>query len=137
VSFKVDSLSYKTLVGNKVSVKQGMLSTKLEPLSYTLVRAEQAHKGSEIFDIDMSGQYTENERVFLPVNLSFGRQQALAVAEVSFFAVDANGEERYLATDNTQPYRAVVMPDVLAGVKQVKVVAKDTSGNDMSKTFDL
>jgi hypothetical protein len=59
------------------------------------------------------------------------------VAEVSFFAVDANGEERYLATDNTQPYRAVVMPDVLAGVKQVKVVAKDTSGNDMSKTFDL
>ncbi|WP_229333565.1 alpha-amylase family glycosyl hydrolase [Glaciecola sp. MH2013] len=137
VALKVDSLSYESIVGGKAAIQNGELKTKLEGLSFTLLRAEQTHKGSEVFDIEMGGKYAENERVFLPVTLRFGKQQALSLADVSFFAVDKEGNETFLASDNTQPYRAVVMPELIEGMQQLKVVAKDSSGNDMSKSFAL
>ncbi|MEQ3653782.1 MAG: alpha-amylase, partial [Glaciecola sp.] len=116
---------------------QGSLTTTIEPLSFVLLKADQVHKGSEIFDVKMSEKYTDNERVFLPVNLSFGSQQALQVADVSFYAVDESGAETFLSNDDTSPYRAVLLPEQLEGVTQLKVIVKDSSENEMSKTFKL
>ena len=50
VSIKVDSLSYASVFGNKANVQQGKLTTTLEPLSFALLKAQQMHKGSEIFN---------------------------------------------------------------------------------------
>ncbi len=137
VALNVDSLSYASVIGNKAKVSQGSLTTTIEPLSFVLLKADQVHKGSEIFDVKMNDKYTDNERVFLPVNLSFGSQQALQVAEVSFFAVNESGSETFLSNDDTSPYRSVLLPEQLEGVKQLKVIVKDSSDNEMSKTFDL
>jgi len=137
VSLKVDSLSYSSLFGNNAKVQQGKLSTTLEPLSFVLLKAEQMHKGSEIFDIIMPGTYTDNDRLFIPVNLTFGEQKALPFAEVDFYLVDKDDVETFIAMDNTQPYRAVVMPDAIESVKELKVVVRDGAGNEMSKRFTL
>jgi glycosidase len=137
VSIKVDSLSYASVFGNKANVQQGKLTTTLEPLSFALLKAQQMHKGSEIFNIMMPGKYTDNERLFIPLNLIFGEQKALAFAEVDFYLVDKDGAQLFIATDNTQPYRAVIMPEALTSMVQLKVVVRDGSGNEMSKRFAL
>lgn len=137
VTLKVDSFSYSRVVGNTAKVAQGQLSTTIEPLSFVLLKAEQEHKGSEIFDITMPGIYTDNARVFIPVNLAFGAQKALPFAEVDFYLLNKQGNERFLATDNTQPYRAIVMPDSIDLMTELKVVVRDGAGNEMSKRFAL
>jgi hypothetical protein len=123
--------------GNNAKVQQGKLITTLEPLSFTLLKAQQMHKGSEIFDIMMPGKYTDNERLFIPLNLIFGEQKALPFAEVDFYLVDKDGAESFIAMDNTQPYRAIIMPEATASMVQLKVVVRDGSGNEMSKRFTL
>nr|WP_297347252.1 alpha-amylase family glycosyl hydrolase [uncultured Glaciecola sp.] len=137
VSIKVDSLSYSSVFGNKAQVKQGKLTTTLEPLSFVLLKAQQVHKGSEIFDIIMPGIYTDNERLFIPLNLIFGEQKALPFAEVDFYLVDKDGAEFFIAMDNTQPYRAIIIPEMLTSMVQLKVVVRDGAGNEMSKRFTL
>jgi glycosidase len=137
VSIKVDSLSYSSVFGNNAKVQQGKLITTLEPLSFTLLKAQQMHKGSEIFDIMMPDKYTDNERLFIPLNLIFGEQKALPFAEVDFYLVDKDGAESFIAMDNTQPYRAIIMPEATASMVQLKVVVRDGSGNEMSKRFTL
>jgi glycosidase len=137
VSIKVDSLSYSSVFGNNAKVQQGKLTTTLEPLSFVLLKAQQIHKGSEIFDIVMPGIYTDNERLFIPLNLIFGEQKALPFAEVDFYLVDKDGIESFIGMDNTQPYRAIIMPEALASMVQLKVVVRDGAGNEMSKRFTL
>ncbi|MFT6086116.1 MAG: glycosidase [Glaciecola sp.] len=137
VSIKVDSLSYSSVFGNNAKVQQGKLTTTLEPLSFVLLKAQQIHKGSEIFDIVMPGTYTDNERLFIPLNLIFGEQKALPFAEVDFYLVDKDGIESFIGMDNTQPYRAIIMPEALTSVAQLKVVVRDGAGNEMSKRFTL
>jgi glycosidase len=137
VSIKVDSLSYSSVFGNNAKVQQGKLTTTIEPLSFALLKAQQMHKGSEIFDIVMPGKYTDNDRLFIPLNLIFGEQKALPFAEVDFYLVDKDGAELFIAMDNTQPYRAVIMPEALLSMIQLKVVVRDGSGNEMSKSFTL
>jgi glycosidase len=137
VSIKVDSLSYSSVFGNNAKVQQGKLTTTLEPLSFVLLKAQQIHKGSEIFDIVMPGTYTDNERLFIPLNLIFGEQKALPFAEVDFYLVDKDGIESFIGMDNTQPYRAIIMPEALTSVAQLKVVVRDGVGNEMSKRFTL
>lgn len=135
ISIKVDSLSYSSVFGNNAKVQQGQLTTTLAPLSFVLLKAQQIHKGSEIFDIVMPGTYIDNDRLFVPVNLIFGEQKALPFAEVDFYLVDKEGRETFIATDDTQPYRAVVMPEATQFIKELKVVVRDGVGNEMSKRF--
>ncbi|GAC30550.1 alpha-amylase family glycosyl hydrolase [Brumicola pallidula] len=135
VSIKVDSLSYSSVFGNNAKVQQGQLTTTLEPLSFVLLKAEQIHKGSEIFDIVMPRTYIDNDRLFVPVNLIFGEQKALPFSEVDFYLIDKEDRETFIATDNTQPYRAVVMPEATQSMKELKVVVRDGVGNEMSKRF--
>jgi hypothetical protein len=137
VAIKVDSYSYSTIFGNKAKVQQGMLSTTLEPLSFVLLKAEQQHTGSEIFDIKMLSAYSENDRLFLPINLTFGKQKALPFAEVDFYLVATDGSETFVSMDNTRPYRAIVLPNVIKGMKELKVLVRDGAGNEMSKRFEL
>jgi len=135
VSIKVDSLSYSSVFGNNAKVQQGQLTTTLEPLSFVLLKAGQIHKGSEIFDIVMPRTYIDNDRLFVPVNLIFGEQKALPFSEVDFYLIDKEDRETFIATDNTQPYRAVVMPEATQSMKELKVVVRDGVGNEMSKRF--
>jgi hypothetical protein len=137
IAIKADSLSYASIFGNKAKVKRGELSTTLEPLSFVLLRSEQKHKGSEIFDITMPGTYSDNDRLVLPVNLSFGKQKALPFAEVDFYLVNTDGNETFISMDNTQPYRAIVLPTALEGMSELKVIVRDGVGNEMSKRFAL
>ncbi|PKI02894.1 alpha-amylase family glycosyl hydrolase [Glaciecola sp. 33A] len=135
ISIKVDSLSYSSVFGNNAKVQQGQLTTTLEPLSFVLLKAQQKHKGSEIFDIVMPGVYRDNARLFVPINLIFGEQKALPFAEVDFYLVDKNGRESFVAMDNTQPYRAVLMPDGIQSMRELKVIVRDGIGNEMIKRF--
>lgn len=137
ITIKADSLSYSSVVGNTAKVHQGQLSTTLEPLSFVLLKADQKHKGSEIFDVTMPGVYNDNDRVFLPVNLSFGERKALPFAEVDFYLVNSAGMETFISMDDTQPYRAIVMPEIAEFAKELKVVVRDGEGNEMSKRFSL
>jgi glycosidase len=137
VSFKVDSSSYSSLAGKNATVQQGELSISLAPLSFALLKADEAHNGSEIFDIKMPGMYTDNDRLFIPVNLVFGEQKALQFTEVDFYLLDKQGTETFVSTDNTQPYRAIVKPQSIEGMTEVKIVVRDGSDNQMSKRFAL
>jgi glycosidase len=137
ISIKVDSLSYSSVFGNNAKVQQGQLTTTLEPLSFVLLKAQQTHKGGEIFDIVMPGVYIDNARLFVPINLIFGEQKALPFAEVDFYLIDKAGRELFIATDDTQPYRAVLMPDGIQSMQQLKVVVRDGVGNEMSKHFSF
>jgi response regulator of citrate/malate metabolism len=69
------------------------------------------------------------------VNLTFGEQKALPLAEVDFYLVDKDGIETFISMDNTQPYRAIVMPAAIASMEELKVLVRDGSGNEMSKRF--
>jgi response regulator of citrate/malate metabolism len=69
------------------------------------------------------------------VNLTFGEQKALPLAEVDFYLVDKDGIETFISMDNTQPYRAIVMPEAIASMEELKVLVRDGSGNEMSKRF--
>ncbi|AEP31165.1 alpha-amylase family glycosyl hydrolase [Brumicola nitratireducens] len=135
VSLNVDSFSYSSVFGNNAKVQQGKLTTTLEPLSFVLLKADQTHKGSEIFNVTMPGTYIDNKRLFIPVNLTFGEQKALPLAEVDFYLVDKDGIETFISMDNTQPYRAIVMPEAIASMEELKVLVRDGSGNEMSKRF--
>jgi hypothetical protein len=137
VLLKVDSLSFSSVFGNNAKVQQGKLATTLEPLNFVLLKADQIHKGSEIFDIMMPRSYIDDERLFIPLNLIFGEQKVLPFAEVDFHLVDKDTIESFIAMDNTQPYRAVVMPEVIESMKELKEVVRDGAGNEMSKRFTL
>lgn len=50
----------------------------------------------------------------------FGNK-ALPFAEVDFYLVDKEDHESFVAMDNTQPYRAVLMPDSLQSMQDKRV----------------
>ncbi len=77
----------------------------------------------------------KRQRLLVPINLIFGEQKALPFAEVDFYLVDKNGRESFVAMDNTQPYRAVLMPDGIQSMRELKVIVRDGIGNEMSKRF--
>lgn len=119
----------------------GQLMFDLAPLSYILLRSQQALSSSNIKTISMLDKYEDNERIFLPVELSFENSRELHLARVEFYAIEklANGEvaQTLIAYDTTFPYRAVLMKHQLKDAQQIKVIATNGAGQQVSRSFEL
>jgi glycosidase len=118
-------------------VQQGMLSVQMAGLSALVLKAHEAVPTSTISGVSIAPIYTENSRSFVPVNVSLHDAHSTDLIEVSFYFVDEEGQETFIASDNTKPYRAIVMPEMLEGVASIKVSASNYSDEIVSQSVTL
>lgn len=141
VSLNVDASSYELIyqyaTNNDVKIENGELTTELAPLSIKLLKATEKAKIAELNSVELSATYTENNRVFIPANVSFNQDNALNLARVAFYAVNENGQESLISQDTTLPYRAIVMPERLENVKAIKVIASNMMGKSVESSMAL
>lgn len=137
VSMSDEGMVYEQLAGVTASAGNGQLSFDLPPYSYSLLRSTAPLVSSPITQITLAPLYEENDRLFVPIEVDFEKADQLNMAEMSFYKHLDNGEKELFAFDVTEPYRAVVPVDVLAGVAEITVEATNLSGQSLSKTFTL
>ncbi len=141
LSFEVDANAYETVytLGDVTApiVEDGKLVTTMAGLSVLLVKAKQSLAKSDIASITLEPIYEENDRSFIPASVSFNSKNTSNLIEVSFYAVDAQGNKTFLASDNTSPYRAVVMPEQLQGYAEVLAEASNYDDQQVSASLKL
>lgn len=137
VNFNVDVASYSTVSGVGVNVSNGVLSTTLPPLSYSLVRSSTPLPPAEIENIEISPMYEDAQRKFVPVSITTTNELAFNKMAVSFFAVDKEGNQTYLTTDHTYPYRAILLDGQLDGMTKLKVTVDNHDGQSVDAIVDL
>ncbi|GBL05018.1 alpha-amylase family glycosyl hydrolase [Glaciecola sp. KUL10] len=141
LTLEVDASDYEVLyqyaTSSEIEVIEGKLTTELAPLSIKLLKASEKAKMAEIASVQLKETYVENDRIFIPAEILFKGDTKLNLARVAFFAVDENGEESLISEDTTFPYRAVVMPERLANVKTIKVIASNMMGKSVEGSLAL
>jgi hypothetical protein len=137
VSIKSNGVAYEQVAGQAATSGPGQLVFDLPPYSYSIVRSTAAVENSMINRVALGNSYEENDRLFLPVEISFEKPEQLNLAKLSFYKHVDNGHKEMFAFDITEPYRAVVTPDVLKGVKKITIEATNLNGQTLSKTFEL
>ncbi|WP_371194685.1 alpha-amylase family glycosyl hydrolase [Glaciecola sp. SC05] len=143
VSMPKSAVPYSVLSESASSMTQTQeqFMFELAPLSYILVRSQDPLPASNIQEINMLAKYEENERIFLPIELSFAPSQEFNIAHIKFYAIKNSGSgdvsETLIAYDTSFPYRAVLMPQQLENVQQIKVLATNSAGQVMTRTFEL
>ncbi len=137
VSINVDSTEYSTISGASAVVNDGLLSTTLPALSYSLLRSSQPLPYAEINDVSVSSVYQEGQRKFVPVTVTTKVQNALSKIAVSFHAIDADGNQTYLMTDHTYPYRAILLEDRFNEIIELKVTVDNHNGQIVETTLKL
>lgn len=137
----VDSSAFETIYrsvdGTMPEVSERLLSVSLAPLSSIVLRASNPVPVAAIDTFEIRPMVSENERLLIPVNVMFSTANASNLAQVSFYFIDSQGNERFIASDNTLPYRAIVMPEQLNGVNALRVEVSNYHGDSMSKTLTL
>lgn len=129
---------YEHLAGNNnVSSEGNMLRFNLPPLSYSIVESAEPMQFSSIVNIEIQTTYAENERVFIPVDITFENTERLNLAKLSFYGKRSNGEQTLIATDTSFPYRAVVIPEYLNEFVAIKVVASNYNDQIIEQESDL
>ncbi|MDT0596225.1 alpha-amylase family glycosyl hydrolase [Glaciecola petra] len=124
--------SYKYVAGEgKVKKIDDTLQFDMPGLSYSLFESIEPISYSTISKVEIQASYEENDRVFIPVDITFDKPERFNLAKLTFFGVRANGEETQIATDTTFPYRAALMPELLSEFIDVRVVA--TNYREQSK----
>ena len=136
-SVDAQGMEYESVKGASVNMSNGTVNLELPAYSYAIVRSKTPLASSTLVDIKQEKSYSENDRVFLPFDVSFEGPAKLNLAEVSFYKHLADGTKERFAFDTTAPYRAVVTPDVLEGVSDITVTAQNFAGQSISKTFSL
>lgn len=138
VSMNRNTLNYDVVSGEGTVTENGdQIRFDLPPLTYTLAVSKGTFSPSNILDIHLQARYEDNDRIFLPVDVHFENTAQFNIAKVDFYAIDENGKESLIAFDTTAPYRAVLMPAQLNGVKQIKIVASNNAEQTVSKRFEL
>nr|WP_241664483.1 alpha-amylase family glycosyl hydrolase [Ningiella ruwaisensis] len=137
----VDANQYEIIYALKqpaeIKVNEGFLSTKLAPLSLVVLDAKSAVGHAALTEISIGDMYEENDRVFIPAEVSFENNLATNLINVEFYAVDSMGNEVLLASDNTHPYRAVVMPSVLDATATIKVRASNYADQTIETSLEI
>jgi glycosidase len=141
VTVAADSESFETIytLGDVAEPKigDGQVMTSMEGLSSLVLKAKQSAPVSEIATLNIQDIYSENDRQFIPVNVSFSSQHTNKLIEVRFYAADAQGNTQFLAADNTSPYRAVVLPEQLEGVVKIMVEANNYNGQTVKAELSI
>ena len=136
----VGTLQYDVLAGNmsnSVNQKDEKIEMMLAPQSYILLRSTTPIVKSMVDDISMGKPYEENERVFLPFDLSFTNESQLNLAQITVYQLGQDGQKTRIAFDTTRPYTAVLLPSQLQSIQKIEVEADNFSGQTTSKVFDL
>lgn len=140
VSMGVGTLEYEIISAdsNNSAVLSGdQMLMDLAPQSYILLKSTSPIVKSMVQDIRMLPVYEENERVFLPFELSFSNPEQFNFAQIIVYQLDKNGEKTRLAFDTSSPYRAVLLPSQLQGLTKIEVKADNFKGQIKTKVFDL
>lgn len=140
ISIGIGSLNYEKLSGapsNTLAISGDQMLLSLAPQSYLLLKANQALNKSIIDDIRMQPSYEENERVFIPFELSFDNPEQFNFAQISVFAVAENGQKTLVSFDTTAPYRAILTASQKQGLRQIEVQADNFNGQIKTKLFDF
>jgi glycosidase len=139
-SMSVGSLEYEKLSGHtnsKVALSGDQLMLDLAPLSYILLKSNIPLAKSMVQDISMQARYEENQRIFLPFEISFNNPEQFNFAQIKVFTIDDDGQKTLLAFDTTPPYRAILLPKQLANITKLEVQADNFQGQTKTKVFDL
>ncbi|MEM0910777.1 MAG: alpha-amylase family glycosyl hydrolase [Pseudomonadota bacterium] len=137
VSFDVDSPEYSTISGYDAAVSEGMLSVTLPKLSYSLIRSTQPLPFIEIKEVTLSPIYKEQQRAFINVDVATDQRAVFEKMAVSFYAIDAQGNETFFATDYTYPYRAILSEEQLDTALIIKAIADNHNGQRVETTLRL
>lgn len=139
-SMSVGSLEYEKLSGHTnstVELSGDQLMLNLAPLSYILLKSNIPLAKSMVQDISMQPSYEENDRVFLPFDLTFNNPEQFNFAQIKVFSIDAKGQKTLLAFDTTAPYRAILLPTLLVNISKIEVQADNFKGQTKTKVFDF
>lgn len=141
VTIPVDSQTFETVYRlgemQNPKVEQSLLSVPMSSLSMLVLKAKDPVPTASIANVNIEAIYAENERHFIPVNVTLETSHASSLLKVSFYFIDANGLETFIAQDNTYPYRAIVMPEQMQGVSSIRVDVSNYAGQTMSKTLKI
>lgn len=138
--FKIgaEQKTYNYVAGSGKATQMGdTLQFDLPALSYSLVESLEPISYSTITNVEIQASYKENDRVFIPIELTFDNPQNFNLAKLTFYGVRANGQEILIASDTTFPYRAVLMPELLSEFIDVKVVASNYNERKIEQTARL
>jgi glycosidase len=113
------------------------LNLELAPLSYMLLRSKHALAHSMVTEISIQNIYEENERVFIPFELSFEQAAQFNVAQITVSTIGVDGQKTQVAFDTTPPYRAILMPEQLLNITHIEVQSDNFNGQNITKTFDF
>ncbi|WP_395338056.1 alpha-amylase family glycosyl hydrolase [Ningiella sp. W23] len=137
----VDSNEFEHVytLGGKVEhqIEQGVLSLEMPKLSAIVLAAKTPVPTASIAQVNIADIFEENDRSFIPVEVAFKTPHATNLAKVSYFFVNADGSERFIAADDTAPYRAIVMPEQLEGIKEIRVEVSNFANETLSKSMTL
>jgi glycosidase len=137
-SISTGNVKYEKVAGNvnnTLTQSVDQLKLHLAPLSYTLLKSAQAIAHSMVTDIKMLPIYEENERVFVPFELSFDNSEQFNFAQIKVSSIDVDGQKTFLAFDTTKPYRVVLMPKQLVNISKIEVESDNFNGQ--TKVFDF
>ncbi|MFC4701447.1 alpha-amylase family glycosyl hydrolase [Glaciecola siphonariae] len=141
VKMSVDSSAFSTVYRlgnvNEPKVAQGVLSAAMPRLSALVLKASEQVPTSNIAQVTIGDIYTDNERAFIPVEVATKTPHANTLLNVTYYGVDPDGSERMIASDNTSPYRAVVMPEVLSSIATIRVEVSNYDDELVSETMTL
>jgi glycosidase len=130
--------NYRHLAGNNdIVLSDSAVTFNLPALSYTIVESVNTLAHAKVTEINIGQQYAENDRIFIPVDISFESSAQLNVVALSFYGKLENGQYEQFASDISYPYRAVVVPETLEKYSHVKVIVDNFDGQQLEARKDL
>ncbi|WP_250884045.1 alpha-amylase family glycosyl hydrolase [Glaciecola sp. XM2] len=112
------------------------MDIELPPLSFALLRSQAPLPTSKILAASIQAPYEENDRIFIPLDLTFEEGNGFNMASVEFYAMQGDIES-LVSFDTTYPYRAVLMKAQLEGVTSIKAEVTSQHGQVVTNNFQL
>lgn len=140
INMMTSEVQYEKVVAHAdstITQSSGAISIEIAPLSYTLLRSTQALAHSMVTEISIQKVYEENDRVFIPFELSFEKPGQFNFAQITVSTIGLDGQTTPVAFDTTPPYRAILTPEQVLNIHKIKVQSDNFNGQKVTKVFDL
>jgi len=133
-------VNYKKLTGhanNTVTNTDDGLSITLAAQSYVVLKSDKPIAPSVVKNIHLGPVYEENERAFMPFEITFKHPEQLNVVQLSVYKLDEDGHKTLISFDTTAPYRAVLFPSQLKQINKIEIQVDNFAGQVSSQVFDI
>lgn len=142
VTLPASAKNYSRLWGdNGHSIKQGVLSTQLSPLSFAVFKAKEKVKPAQLKTLTLAPVETAKDaedRLKVSYILNMDALHPLPLAQVTTRYKNKEGVMTLAATDNTAPYSAYLpKSDLPKGTTKIVVEANNFNGAELQQDFTI